>query len=457
MTEKITVSKFGGSSMADAEAMKRSAKIVLREHSQLVVVSATYGTTNHLLALCDLSLNGEEEKMYQLLGEIVEKHSLIAEELKASNDSYEQLEEIFEELRALSKGIYLLKDCSLKTKDAFLSIGERLSSVLFTEALRSLSNEKKVKLFDARNVIRTDSQFSKATPIIKEIKSLCDLHLTQCKHGKEIVVTQGFIGMTKEGLTTTLGRGGSDFSAALFAEGLEADILQIWTDVAGVATTDPRICSKAVPISRISFREAQELATFGAKVLHPETLAPAIRKNIPVFVGSSYHSEQLGTWIDDNQELQKSSPLVRAMALRKNQVLLTITTPKMLHTSGFLHNIFRIFHEHKVSIDSITTSEISVAVTLDDATLLNLALLEELEQYADIEVERNLSLVSLIGNRINHTPGLAQKIFTSLGEINVRMICLGASKHNFCFLVNEREDEEAIKRLHHDFIEKELL
>jgi aspartate kinase len=251
-------------------------------------------------------------------------------------------------------------------------------------------------------------------------------------------------------MTTTLGRGGSDYSAAILAEGVGADELEIWTDVAGIATTDPRLCPAAKPIHEISFKEASELATFGAKVLHPATLLPAIRKNIPVFVGSSFDAEARGTWV--KKEVTEH-PLIRAMALRKKQVLVTISTPEMLHTHGFLFQVFRIFNEHKVSIDAITTSEISVSVTLDDSTLLNKKLIADLSQIADVQVEDNLCLISLIGNNINHTSGLAKKIFETIPEINVRMICLGASKHNFCFLVKEDQGAEAVQKLHAKFIE----
>lgn len=267
--------------------------------------------------------------------------------------------------------------------------------------------------------------------------------------GEIVYVTQGFIGQTLSGSTTTLGRGGSDYSAALFAEGIKATTLEIWTDVAGVATTDPRICPDAVVIDEISFKEMSELATFGAKVLHPSTLLPAIRSHIPVLVASSFEPQKPGTWV---RKEVKNSPLIRAMALRKNQTLVTVSTPEMLHTHGFLFQIFKIFNDHKISIDAITTSEISVSVTLDHADSLNKSLIEELGKIAEVQVENNLSLVSLIGNNINHTPGLAKKIFEAITDVNVRMICYGASRHNFCFLVDETKGNEVIQKLHRQFV-----
>lgn len=244
---------------------------------------------------------------------------------------------------------------------------------------------------------------------------------------------------------TTLGRGGSDYTAAILAEGIGADTLEIWTDVAGIATTDPRITSKAKPISEISFSEASELATFGAKVLHPATLLPAMRKNIPVFVGSSFESKASGTWV---KKEVKDYPLFRAIAIRKKQALVTLSTPEMLQTHGFLFRLFEIFNKYKVSIDAITTSEISVSVTVDNDVLSQSDLFSDLSKFCEVHVEQDLSLVSIIGNNINHTSGLAQKIFSCISDINVRMICLGASRHNFCFVVNENDGNSVVQKLH---------
>ncbi|MNJ93505.1 Lysine-sensitive aspartokinase 3 [compost metagenome] len=452
--DKIIVSKFGGTSMGDAVCMLRSAEVAFRQKSNVVVVSATSGTTNDLIALGTKAEKEAWPESETLLEKIQTKHNKIAQDLNVSADSLSKLHALYEEMTSLAKGIHLLKDCSVKAMDALMSLGERTSSVLFTEAMGQVLKKhqaaKTSELFDAREVLRTDDSFSKARPLTDDISKLCSRHLDFLREGKRVVVTQGYIGRTEEGMTTTLGRGGSDYSAAILAEGVGADILEIWTDVAGIATTDPRLCPKARPISEISFKEASELATFGAKVLHPATLLPAIRKNIPVFVGSSFDVEANGTWV--KKEVAEH-PLIRAMALRKKQVLVTLSTPEMLHAHGFLFQIFKIFNDHKVSIDAITTSEISVSVTLDDSTLLNKRLIADLSQIAEVQVEENLALVSLIGNNINHTPGLGKQIFETISDINVRMICLGASKHNFCFIVSEDQGAAAVQKLHAKFIE----
>lgn len=449
MSDKVIVAKFGGSSMADATAMNRSAQIAIKEEANIVLVSATYGTTNSIIEMVQSAESGDWQNAKDIITSLKEKHQAIAKELGLDSESHKKLDELLIELYTLTDGIYLLRECSIKAMDKVYSIGERLSSILFTQAMKNLQKEKEVKLFDIRKVLKTNSNFGKAMPDFAQIKELSSKHLIDCKYGNVTFVSQGFIGSDENGATTTLGRGGSDYSASLIAEGLGADILQIWTDVAGIATTDPRICSDAKAIREVSFQEAAELATFGAKILHPTTLSPAKRAKIPVYVGSSFNYEDGGTWIMPEVE---DSPLVRAMALKTGQSLLTLSTPKMLHGHGFLYNIFKVFNDHQVSVDSVTTSEISVSITVDDSTLLNKNLLNDLEEYASLKVEENFSLVSIIGNKINHSYGLAERIFKSLGDINVRMICQGASKHNFCIMVGQDHGPKAIKRLHKEFI-----
>ncbi len=449
MSSKIIVAKFGGSSMADLTAMKRSATVSSDQHANVVVVSAVYGVTNLLISLAQNATKHDWENVEQVYNEIENKHFSILEEMKASDELQESVKALLSEAKTLARGMFLLKECSEKAYDSLVSLGERLSSTIFTEVVKDIYTTKKAQWFDIRRVMRTNDEYGKATPQIEEVEKLCNKYMIDCKYGDSVYVTQGFIGSTLDGMTTTLGRGGSDYSAALIAEGIGADILQIWTDVAGIATTDPRIVPQAKLLNEITYSEAAELATFGAKILHPTTLTPALRSNVQVFVGSSYEPNEPGTWIKTKTE---STPLVRAMALRKGQSLLTLSTPKMLHSHGFLFEIFKVFNDYKISIDSITTSEISVAVTLDDSTLLNSKIIETLGTLCDVKVEEGLSLVSLIGNDINHTPKLAAKIFNSLDNINVRMICLGASKHNFCFLVKEAQANECIEKLHKEFI-----
>lgn len=438
--------------MGDAKCMLRSAEVSHTHNAFVVVVSATSGTTNQLIELSQKAQSSNWLESETLIQKIEERHLQIAKDLGAEEALTQALHPLFEEMESIAKGIFLLRDCSARALDTLVSLGERMSSVLFAQAMTVVLHKhgvhRRVQWLDVRDVLCTDDQFGKARPLTDKIATLTNEKLGALNPQATVVVTQGFIGRSEEGFTTTLGRGGSDYSAAILAEAVNADILEIWTDVAGIATTDPRLCPEAIPLEEISFKEASELATFGAKVLHPATLEPAMRKNIPVFVGSSFDASQKGTWI--RREV-KSAPLLRALALRKKQVLVTLTTPEMLHSHGFLFKVFKVFNDNKVSIDAVTTSEISVSLTLDDATLLNKKLVHELSHFAEVQVEDNLSLVSLIGNNINHTPGLAKKIFETIPDVNVRMICLGASKHNFCFLVKEESGPEVIQRLHKGF------
>ena len=264
-------------------------------------------------------------------------------------------------------------------------------------------------------------------------------------------MTQGFIGRNAQGQTTTLGRGGSDYSAALLAEGVGASVLQIWTDMPGVATTDPRICPKARPLEELSFAEAAELATFGAKILHPTTVWPAMRKDIPIFVGTSLIAgEQQGTWI---RRAASKEPVVRAIALRERQSLLTLSTPRMVSSYGFLYDIFRIFKQHKISVDLVSTSEISVSITVGEAILDNHGLTRDLSCLGQVKMEGGLALISLIGNRINRTPGLGVQVLTAASPANIRLLCCGASQHNFCFLVNASYARQVVQSLHQKFLE----
>ncbi len=441
--------------MGDAECMRRSALVSAERGSCITVVSATSGTTNQLIEIGQTAEKGNQDVVLQLVEKIKARHDQIAEDLNCYDAVKKDLSELYEELDSVAKGIFFLKDCSAKAMDTLMSLGERLSSVLYVHALREamkkLARSSEVEWLDVRQVLVTDDQFGKARPLTEKIVVQCRNRLLNAiESGRKVFVTQGFIGRTEDGHTTTLGRGGSDYSAAILAEGVGAQVLEIWTDVAGIATTDPRVCPQAQWLNEISFKEASELATFGAKVLHPATLLPAIRQNIPVFVGSSFDPHQKGTWV--KREVH-SQPLVRAMAVRKKQSLVTLTTPEMLQAHGFLAKIFKVFDDHKVSIDAITTSEISVAMTVDQTVSGNKKLITVLEEFADVTVEEDLCLVALIGNNINHTSGFAQKIFDSIPEINVRMICMGASKHNFCFLVSEKQGDDALKKLHATFIE----
>jgi aspartate kinase len=446
MSQKLIVSKFGGSSVADTSAMLRSASVALKQSSFVVLVSATYGTTNKLIELVNLAEAGEWGECEGLLFHLREKHLEYFVQLTNNSKSNEELVSLLDQLETLVKGISLMKECSPKAYDQVLSFGERMSSLIFKEALQG-QTDKEVILVDARNFIITNSNFGTATPFIDKIEQKCSEYLPVKEN--VIYLTQGFIGSDKDGLTTTLGRGGSDYSASLIAEAINADVLEIWTDVAGIATTDPRICEKAQIIHEISYGEASEMAQYGAKILHPTTLVPAMRKQIPVFVGSSLDSDAPGTWIREKVE---GSPLIRAITLRKEQALLTIRTPKMLNAFGFMQRIFEVFSRFRISVDCVTTSEISVAITIDKKTLEHSEFIDELKKLGEVKVEQQLALVSLIGNQLCETAGVADSIFSSIEQTNIRMMSLGASDYNFNILVKENDASVVINNLHNKLI-----
>lgn len=448
MNQSVVVSKFGGTSMGDLSSMERSAMISLERGSKLVVVSATSGTTDKLIQIAKSASKGSMDECEKLVFAIKERHMGLLKETSNEVQTQTQLESYFTEMDLLVQNLFLLKELTPRAYDHILSLGERMSSLIFKDVLAHKAPNKKVILLDARTIIKTDSNFGRATPLLENINKEASARLDF--NEKNIYVTQGFIGSDLENNTTILGRGGSDFSAALFAEGVNATVLEIWTDVAGVATTDPRLCKDAKIISELTYSEAGEMAQYGAKILHPATIAPAVRKNIPVFVGSSFEKDLPGTWIRSEVSYR---PAVRAITKRSAQALLTITTPKMYNAYGFMSEIFGIFGRHRISVDCVTTSEISVAVTVDHATLENSKFIKDLEAVGTINIETDFALVSLIGNELYQRTNLAKNIFSTIDQVNVRMLSFGASSYNFNFLVKEDDCKMCIQKLHKALIE----
>jgi len=447
----LVVAKFGGTSVADYGAMNRCADIVLgNPDCRLVVVSASSGVTNLLVELTQESIN--DDGRLQRLKQIAQIQYAILDKLGRPNDVAAALDKLLSRMAVLSEA--LASQRSKATMDELLSLGEQCSSALFAAVLREKGANSSA--FDVRRVLRTDSHFGRAEPQVEQIALLSSEHLLPLL-SEQVIVTQGFIGSDEVGQTTTLGRGGSDYSAALLAEALKASAVEIWTDVAGIYTTDPRLAPNAHPIAEISFNEAAEMATFGAKVLHPATILPAVRQQIQVFVGSSKEPEKGGTWIRHQVE---DAPVFRAVALRRDQTLLNLHSLQMLHAQGFLAETFATLARHKISVDLITTSEVNVSLTLDktgsDSSgqgLLSEALLQELSQHCRVRVEDGLALVAIIGNRIATTAGICRRVFEVLEPHNVRMICQGASPHNLCVLVAESEAAQVVKALHENLFE----
>ncbi|MBM5009280.1 lysine-sensitive aspartokinase 3 [Vibrio parahaemolyticus] len=447
----FNVAKFGGTSVANFEAMSRCATIIENNpNTRLVVSSACSGVTNILVELA----NGvqDQEHRAELLKNLAEIHDSILAQLEDATEASSEVYGILDTVTSLAEAASI--QANTKLTDHLVACGELMSTHILAQLMRERGID--AVRFDIREVLRTDDNFGRAEPNVEAIAQLAQEKLIPlCLDS--VVITQGFIGSDEEGNTTTLGRGGSDYSAALIAEGVKASGLEIWTDVPGIYTTDPRIAPKASPIPEISFSEASEMANFGAKILHPSTLVPALRHDIPVFVGSSKEPEKGGTWIRHQVE---SSPLFRALALRCNQTMVTLRSANMFHAYGFLAKVFEILAKHKISVDLITTSEISVSLTLDQtdtsggAPQLPQAAREELEELCKVEVEHDLCLVALIGNKMSERKGYAKQVFGTLEDLNLRMICYGASPHNLCFLVNESVAKQAIQKLHTELFEQ---
>lgn len=441
---KLTVAKFGGTSVADHQAMLRCANIIKNDvTNRVAVVSASAGVTNYLVRLSQTDVHSTEQA--KLINSIKTIQLNITEHLDNQSFVNDKILTVLAGLTQLASS--QAEQPNAKTSDAILACGEQMSSIIFTEVLCSIGVA--AEYFDVRDVMQTNSYYGKAVVDTEALKVNCT-ELLKARLAQKVIVTQGFIGRDGLGYTTTLGRGGSDFSAALLTEALNGDNLAIWTDVVGIFTTDPRITAKARAIAEISFGEAAEMATFGAKILHPATLIPAMRQNIPVFVGSSKEPEKGGTQI---QQTVASNPTYRSIALRREQTLVTVKSPEMLHASGFLAQLFSILAKHELSIDLITTSEISVALTFDNPagstqSIITNAVVNELEQLCEVTVEHGLSLVAVIGNDLHATKGISRSIFDHIDDVNVRMICHGASAHNLCFLVPEQQANKVVEQLH---------
>ncbi|MGY5957118.1 lysine-sensitive aspartokinase 3 [Kosakonia sp. BK9b] len=446
----IVVAKFGGTSVADFDAMSRSANLILADNAvRLVVLSASAGVTNLLVELASGLESRDRLDKIETLRTI--QYNIISR-LQQPAAIGEEIDHLIDNISRLAETAFNAPSTALS--DALVSHGELMSSLLFVEVLRERGVE--TEWFDARKVIRTDDGYGCAQPEILAIAQLAEKQLRP-RTDHALVITQGFIGSDAKGHTTTLGRGGSDYTASLLGEALQAARVDIWTDVAGIFTTDPRIVPQAQRIDRISFSEASEMATFGAKVLHPATLLPAMRQNIPVFVGSSKNPAAGGTLVCRDAD---NPPLYRALAVRRHQTLLKLRSPHTQPAHVFLAEMFTILSRHHVAMDLVTTSETSIALILNatsatsgEADTLTTSLLTELSSHCCVEVETGLALVTLIGNTLSQASGVCQSVFSELAQHPVRMICHGASHHNLCVLLPADAADSAVKTLHHSLFE----
>lgn len=450
--QNIVVMKFGGTSVQDSVAILRTGSIVQGRQAKglkaIVVVSAMSKVTDTLLAAAAAAGRNQREEALKLSDGLRTRHLNTASEL-VSGDRLTALHldihHDFDALDDLLRGISAVGELTPRTSDHVVSFGERLSSVMCAAAFAELGmNSVHV---DARNVILTDAHYGKATPNARAIENALNAQVLPLLNTGRVPVMGGFIGSC-EGITTTLGRGGSDYTAALVGGGLHGGAIEIWTDVNGIMTTDPRICPDALRVKTISFEEAAELAYFGAKVLHPATILPAVQKNIPVWVLNSHNPENEGTVITATPP-HCASPF-KSIAAKKKLTIIDIVASRMLLAHGFLKLVFDVFDKYGCAIDMVSTSEVSISVTVDSREALP-QICEELGKIADVKYESNKALICLVGEDIRGHSGIAGQVFSALSHINIRMISQGASEINMSFMINEEDVEEAVRSLHARF------
>jgi len=452
--------KFGGTSVGNAHAIQQVEGLARRAAASgpLIVVSAMANVTNALFAAAEAARTGDIDRALEHREIVRRMHDGVAAELfgregadeAVPNDLVLHFAALFDELDVLLRGVAMLRELSPRSMDAIASTGERLSSRLLVQYLMVVGVE--ARWFDARSVMRTDPAFGSARPQNDRIRSLAAQHLGPILRPGSVVVTQGYIGATDDELTTTLGRGGSDYSAALFGAALQASEVQIWTDVEGVMTCDPRVVEDARPIREISFNEAAELSAFGAKVLHPSTIQPAVLANIPVTVRHAGRPDGSFTRITANVVTRRP---VTALAARGPVTVLTVTSTRMLEQSGYLARLFDVFARHEISVDIVATAEVSVSLTVEADVRLD-RLLVELSTIATVDVFRDRAIVAIVGERLKQTAGVAARVFEVLRDTNVEMISMGANEINLSLVVPRTSVDDALRRLHRGLIEQPL-
>jgi len=446
----VIVMKFGGTSVESATAIERVGSIVRArmDRKPIVVVSAMGKTTNKLLAIANTAINGHRADYLAQIHDLRDFHSREARLVVPLSERAEldrTLDEHFQELTELAKGLAVLGELTPRSIDAISSYGERLSSYIVTLAFRHFGMP--AEHVDSRRVIITDRRHTQAAPVYAETYGRLAKTLPGLAE-RNVVVMGGFIGSTEDGVTTTLGRGGSDFTASIVGAGIGAEEIQIWTDVDGMLTADPTILPGGHRVRIISFAEAAELAYFGAKVLHPATVIPAVEKNIPVLILNSRRPAVEGTRIV--AEAVPCRNTVKSIACKRKITLVNVHSTRMLMAHGFLKRIFDVFERLETPVDMVATSEVSVSLTIDNPRRLA-EICTALREFSEVSIEENQAIVCLVGDNIRYTPGVAARVFQALESVNVRMISQGASLLNLSFVVAEADLKRAVEALHAEF------
>jgi len=450
----MVVQKFGGTSVADPEAIRRLIEIVRAARTRdargpAVVVSAMSRVTDGLLGVADSAGASHVAEALSRTQLIRERHLLTARELVTGAALDPLLSQINTELDALSdvvKALAVLREVSPRTLDVVAAVGELLSSRIVAAALTSAGVP--AEWVDARQVIVTNSEHTRATPLGKETNDRLRAIVGPILDSGRVAVLGGFVGATLAGHTTTLGRGGSDYSGALVGAGVDASEIQIWTDVDGMLSADPRVIKSATLVDHLSFAEAAELAYFGAKVLHPSTILPAVERNIPVRIMNSWKPAANGTLITGAGSSTRKG--LTGLASKRDVTVIDITSTRMLAAYGFLRQVFEVFERFTTAVDMVTTSEVSVSVTVDDVRHLE-AIEEALSEFASVSVERNMSLLCAVGDVLQHEPEMAARVVGVFEEVPLRMISQAASRRNITVVLRQGDLPYAMERLHEEF------
>ena len=448
--------KFGGTSVEDPAAIERTAQIVAGRvalgKQPVVVVSAMAKVTDMLLRAAAAAAQGDRTGALSLSSRLRSRHrdtaAALVKDPAEATALIHLIDEKFDALDEVLRGLAAILELTPRISDLIVSYGERISSRIVAAAF--LERGINAAHIDARDIIITDSQFQKAAPLDALIEKRAHEHLHPLLAAGRVPVMGGFIASNEAGITTTLGRGGSDFTGALIGGALSADAIEIWTDVDGIMTADPRVCPDALRVKIISFEEAAELAYFGAKVLHPATILPAVKKNIPVHVLNSRNAASEGTRITSLAP-HCSSPF-KSIAVKKKLSIIDVVASRMLMTHGYMKDIFTIFDKYQCPVDMVSTSEVSVSLSVDSNDKLP-AIAADLSQLADVKYEGRKALVCMVGEDIRGRNGMAAQVFTAIRHINVRMISQGASEINMSFMIDEDDADEAVRSLHAAFFQ----
>jgi aspartate kinase len=446
--------KFGGTSVEDPAAIKRTADIVAGRlalgKKPVVVVSALAKVTDQLLRAANAASVGDRTGALAISSRLRSRHRDMACALvknpKESATLVTWIDQKFDSLDEILRGLAAILELTPRISDLIVSFGERISSRIVAATFCELGMA--AAHVDAREIVVTDSTFQKAIPLDAIIEKRCAEKLRPHIDQSSVPVMGGFIGSNEAGITTTLGRGGSDFTGAIIGGALSASAIEIWTDVDGIMTSDPRVCADALRVKVISFEEAAELAYFGAKVLHPATILPAVKKNIPVLVLNSRNPTCEGTRIISLAPHCKSP--FKSIAVKKKLSIIDVVASRMLMTHGYLKEIFTIFDKYQCPVDMVSTSEVSVSLTVDSNDKLPL-IAADLSRMADVKYEGKKALVCMVGEDIRGQNGIAAQVFSAIRHINVRMISQGASEINMSFMIDEDDADEAVRSLHAAF------